>query len=391
MQQYNRLLGAFLLSGLMSTTAFAGSPLWTFEPLTATTITVSEYGTVIVQYRVTNQSARSHTLTMQPMQGITQITSGPNVCRNPFVLSGKSACILTLEISGSQLNSPITTGPMVCQQDNLNQCYQPDRTNNLHITRSTAPATITITSPVQQSRIVTVSGMTPLSLEITNNADSMDNAYAVTVSNQAACPNLSVNDSDCTSVAPGTSCTLELSSNAPYAPCLITLGGSNTIDNPQTLIAFYHLGGLVFEESGGSGKIVIDRLQQFFSEWTNTDNDIVGATSMDDGASNTDAIIADASCSNDTANCAAQRCRDISADWYLPAANELSAINTALCSNAVSPCNFGVFLPTYYLSSSQQTPPSSFNYWGVRFPALAFGGFSKNITTYVRCVRVFTP
>ena len=34
-----RLL-AFLWSGLMITVAYAGTPLWTFEPLTATTMTV---------------------------------------------------------------------------------------------------------------------------------------------------------------------------------------------------------------------------------------------------------------------------------------------------------------------------------------------------------------
>lgn len=288
-----------LLLGLMSN-AFAGSPLWTFEPLTATAITVPTNGKAIVQYRVTNQSARPHILTMRPIQGITQITSGPGLCGNPFVLSGKTACILSLEINGSQINSVITEGPAVCTQGNPNQCYQPGINNRLHITRSQVPPAtlklspttlrftqnstgnvivtndasslspainiaatipngsaisiqsttcgsslavgasctitfasgtpegpttiriagdntnitsvdvtvsnqveISITNPLQQARIVTVSGMTPLSLEITNSANSIDYANAITVSNNAACPNLSVNDSDCASVAPG--------------------------------------------------------------------------------------------------------------------------------------------------------------------------------------------
>ncbi|HFE6145846.1 TPA: hypothetical protein ACF9VZ_003155, partial [Legionella pneumophila] len=68
-------------------------------------------GTAVVQYRVTNQSSKPHTLTMQAIRGIAQITTGLNVCGNPFVLRGKNSCILSLQINGSQLSSPITDGP----------------------------------------------------------------------------------------------------------------------------------------------------------------------------------------------------------------------------------------------------------------------------------------
>ncbi|HHS8488476.1 TPA: hypothetical protein ACTUYI_003207, partial [Legionella anisa] len=70
--------------------------------------------------------------------------------------------------------------------------------------------------------------------------------------------------------------------NTPYAPCTITVSGSNTANSPQTLIAFSHLGGLVFEESGGSGKVVIDVAQGFSSQWTIMPSN-TGATSLDDG------------------------------------------------------------------------------------------------------------
>ncbi|KTD14702.1 transmembrane protein [Legionella hackeliae] len=126
---------AFLWLGFMITTVFAGAPLWTFEPLTDTKIKVPANGTAIVQYRVTNQSRKTHTLTMQPMRGIRQITSGLNVCRNPFILRSKNSCILSLQINGSQLKRPITDGPVVCQQGNLNQCYRPSAANTLDITK----------------------------------------------------------------------------------------------------------------------------------------------------------------------------------------------------------------------------------------------------------------
>lgn len=476
---------AFLCSVFMITAVFAGTPLWTFEPLTATTVAVPANGTAVVQYRVTNQSSKPHTLTMQAIRGIAQITTGLNVCGNPFVLSGKNSCILSLQINGSQLNGPVTDGPVVCQQGNLNQCYRPSSTNILRITRgpvpmatisvnpttllfaenSTGDVTVTnnagspvaaenvvatipggsnisvqsttcgaslavgtsctitfasgtqegpttipiagdntntvnvdvtvtsqplisITNPIQQSMVVAVSG-TALSLEVTNNAGSAVNANAITVSNKAACPNLSVDDSNCTSVAPGASCTLELTSNSPYAPCTITVSGSNTANSPTTLIAFSHLGGLVFQESAGSGKVVIDVAQGFNSRWTSAFSNIAGATSPDDGVGNTDAIVADTACLNDTNNCAAQRCRDLGVDWYLPARNELSAVHGALCSNLAIPCNFGGFSSAWYWSSSQGVSDLA---WVVFFPSgVVVNGDSKNVVLPVRCVRAFTP
>ncbi|HFE6145813.1 TPA: DUF1566 domain-containing protein [Legionella pneumophila] len=573
---------AFLWLGFMITTACAGTPLWTFEPLMPTTITVPANGTAMVQYRVTNQSSRPHTLAMQPIRGVTQITAGLNVCGNPFVLRGKNSCILSLQINGSQLSSPITDGPVVCQQGNLNQCYRPSSANILRITRGpatgatitvnpsslnfvagnnglvtvtnsmgspepaenvaatipggsnisvqsttcgaslaigasctitfTAPAAegptnvgisgsntntatvavtvtpvpmatisvnpttllfaenstgdvtvtnnagspvaaenvvatipggsnisvqsttcgaslaigasctitfasgtqegpttipiagdntntvnvdvtvtsqpqISITNPVQQSRVVAVSG-TALSLEVTNDAGSAVNANAITVSNKAACPNLSVDDSNCTSVAPGASCTLELTSNSPYAPCTITVSGSNTANSPTTLIAFSYLEGLVFQESAGSGKVVIDVAQGFNSQWTGAFSNIAGATSLDDGVGNTNAIVLDAACTGSPGNCAAQRCRNLSGDWYLPARNELSAVHGALCSNLAIPCNFGGFSSAFYWSSSQIV---NYNAWFVYFPSGFDNNGDKNFGHPVRCVRAFTP
>ncbi|WP_207385031.1 hypothetical protein [Legionella fairfieldensis] len=263
-----------------------------------------------------------------------------------------------------------------------------DNTNTVNVAVTvTSQPQISITNPVQQSRVVTVAGAS-LSLEITNDAGSAVNANAITVSNQAACPDLSVNNSNCTSVAPGASCTLELTSNSPYAPCTITVSGSNTANSPTALIAFSHLGGLVFEESGGSGKVVIDMAQEFSNQWTSNFSDIASATSLDDGVSNTNAIVADLACSTDPGECAAQRCRNIGIDWYLPAINELSTVRSALCSNAAIPCNFGGFLALIYWSSSQFDDS---NAWAASFPSGSDGGNLKVFVPPVRCIRAFTP
>src|SRR5690606_33973386 len=131
----------------------------------------------------------------------------------------------------------------------------------------------------------------------TNDAGSAINATGITVTNKAAAPNVVVDDSDCVTVAPGASCTLELTSPTPYAPATITIGGSNTANAPTTLVVFSHLGGLVFAESGGSGNVVIDVAQEFTSAFVaGPATHVPSASSLDDGVSNTDAIVAEAAC-----------------------------------------------------------------------------------------------
>lgn len=260
-----------------------------------------------------------------------------------------------------------------------------DNTNTatVDLTSVSAPM-IALTNPVQQNRIVTVSGST-LSLEVTNDAGSATNALDITVVNKAESPNLSVDDTNCTSVAPGASCTLELSSNTPYAPARITIGGSNTGNTPQTLIVFSYLGGLVFEESAGSGKIVIDVAQEFTSAFVaGPATWVPGASSFDDGVLNTNAIVAHSACSDDPANCAAQRCRDIGADWYLPARGELMDLHRELCSNTAIPCNAGGFSSADYWSSTAPSGTIAF-----RFPSAHHVSYLSFEPNPVRCVRSF--
>lgn len=129
---------------LMSTAIHAATPVWTFKPLTATRISVPVTGTATVQYTVTNQSHKSHTLFMKPIQGIQ--ASG---CATP--LAGHQSCTLTLSISGSKLQGDVSGGPILCEQGNPNQCYQPSRGNSLAIQRTQTP-------PVQQYSVTSTAG-----------------------------------------------------------------------------------------------------------------------------------------------------------------------------------------------------------------------------------------
>lgn len=138
--RYNPLIH-HLIIGLWLTCAItlvhAGAPLWTFTPLTDTTVTVSANNTATVLYKITNHSKKTHSLQMKAISGVTPITT-PNHCPNPFVLGYQESCILYLSINGSALSQDILGGPIVCEQNNPNQCYQPAAENRLHITKISA-------------------------------------------------------------------------------------------------------------------------------------------------------------------------------------------------------------------------------------------------------------
>ena len=66
---------------------------------------------------------------MQPIQGITQLTTGVGICGNPFVLVYGASCMLSLQVNGSQLIEPISDGPVVSEQGSPLQSYRPAGNN----------------------------------------------------------------------------------------------------------------------------------------------------------------------------------------------------------------------------------------------------------------------
>jgi hypothetical protein len=121
---------------MFSLSAFlhAATPLWTFTPLTPTSISIPANKTATIQYQVTNQSKISHRLVMTPITGITQTTTGAGICSNPFTLPSRgSSCTLSLQVNGNQLTQSITDGPIVCEHGSPLQCYRPSASNILNI------------------------------------------------------------------------------------------------------------------------------------------------------------------------------------------------------------------------------------------------------------------
>ena len=222
-----RLSGSIMALGLFSA-ANAGSPLWTFTPLTTTTLSVPSNDTATVQYTVTNQSTRTHTLSMQSIQGITQLTTGFGVCGNPFILTGKASCTLSLQVNGSQLTQPISDGPIVCEQGSTLQCYSPASANILHITPAEAitDATITVTgSPLT----LTTDGPTgTLTINNTSLIVAATNV-ASSFTGTALDGRVTETGNTCASVAPQASCTLTYSpGNTVVSQTDFPIQGSNT-------------------------------------------------------------------------------------------------------------------------------------------------------------------
>ena len=145
------LMAVFALL-LLSTVVYAGKPVWAFTPLSATSITVPANGTATIQYQVRNQSPTNpHRLVMMPLSGVSQ--DAPCVVR-PKGQSGDS-CTLTLTVTGNKVpKGGISRGPKLCQANkdgtpNPNQCYQPSKTDGLHIAVGVEQFTVSASGDTQ--------------------------------------------------------------------------------------------------------------------------------------------------------------------------------------------------------------------------------------------------
>lgn len=382
------ILGSMMALCFLST-ADAGSPLWTFTPLTETTLSVLSGETYYVQYKVTNQSSRVHTLTMQPIQGITQQTTGPGICGNPFVLTGKAFCTLSLQVNGSQLTQPILDGPIVCEQGSILQCYRPASANILHITQATdAGITLTNVSPSSGA----ASGGTGVTLMGTG----LTGATSVTFGGAAA---TSVNVVDSTRV------TAVTPAHAVGAVDVVitTPSGSATYSSytyETTAVGQPAYGGKIACLNGGFNNLIAATADNDMVVIWGDDNETTGATSITNGAENTDKIVDALGVSTNYAarvcseyavdsqgNAPCQQGNACYSDWFLPAGNN-TGISGQLNCLYVNKTNIGGFASTPYWSSTEN---DQFYANAQNFSNGTESNFSKNFPLHVRCVRGFTP
>ncbi|CDZ79305.1 hypothetical protein BN59_03623 [Legionella massiliensis] len=130
-----------MLIGLLAYTSIsisqAGIPVWTFNPLTNTAVSVPANDKAVIQYQVINQSARFHTLVMEStIPGITPVVTDCDPrCNGSFCLPTRnSSCTLTFNIDGSQLASNLAIIPRFCEMGNPQMCYGPSQPLSITLT-----------------------------------------------------------------------------------------------------------------------------------------------------------------------------------------------------------------------------------------------------------------
>lgn len=218
----------FCLALCLSNSAIAGTPLWSFTPLTATTVDVPSNGTATVQYQVTNHSAKIHTLVLQPITGITQNTSGNGICGTPFILQKNASCILSLQVNGNALSQSITDGPIVCEQASKLQCYRPAAANTLRITQAAPILSATIAE--SGSPVTLISNGSSSTLTINNTSLTVTALNIMSdFTSTALDGNVTETGNTCASVPPQSSCTLTFTpGNTVVSQTDFNIHGSNT-------------------------------------------------------------------------------------------------------------------------------------------------------------------
>ncbi|MCL9685675.1 DUF1566 domain-containing protein [Legionella maioricensis] len=433
----------FFIACMVSCSIHAGKPMWTFLPLTATTLTVSANNSATVQYTVTNQSFKPHTLAMQPIKGIKQITNGSGICPNPFALRYLKSCTLTLEIDGSLLQSNIAGGPVVCQTDskgipNPNACYQPEPNSRLNITRSSAPGAAIISSSVTMLTL-SVACPTPSASCTYSNAALTGTSRLITITNTSSTATALNVAYDATGLPAGTSITPASCDIAPGDSCLFTVTpgqtastvsgivnivgtNTNTLSLPVNVLTYGNVyqSGYVFAIDDStpattsiSGKVAALADQSSLGiPWDpgcpGSCTNPIAANSNFNGSTNTTNIYNAMSLTHAAGTYAAGLCYHVLignyTDWYLPAICE-----TGYGGNSLSPCG-DVSNPTLQNMQSNLVDngivPLTDSYWSstqtdidpiilADFNIFGIGGNQpgdvKETSYLVRCIRIMSP
>lgn len=111
---------------------FASTPLWTFKPLSPTTITILPFQIKYIDYLITNESFTTHTLSIQPYPfEITKLE--PLSCGETFTLNPNESCILNVLIKGFSIVDSFTGGPILCEAESELMCYTPSQKDILTV------------------------------------------------------------------------------------------------------------------------------------------------------------------------------------------------------------------------------------------------------------------
>lgn len=121
---------------------------------------------VTAQYKVTNNTKITRTLTVTPIAGITQVQD-PNLCPIPFTLASGQSCLLNLQLNAAQLNGGVHGGPIICKTKSAHDqtpdpllCSNPSIQDSLNVTvQACTPSTCLDAQKAARIRAITTQYM----------------------------------------------------------------------------------------------------------------------------------------------------------------------------------------------------------------------------------------
>lgn len=212
----------------------SAKPKFLITPTTATHIQVATTQIATVQYKVINQTNITRTLTMRPLDGISQQTSGNGVCANPFTLAPNQSCLLNLQVNPSLNSTPILERPQICKtKPGTNTpdpflCSQAAANNQMVITRVTKSIRQRLT--LNPAQLNLIAGESSQSITVTNHS-SILTAYNVmaNLNGTALNGNVIQDASNCSVLKPNETCVLTFTpATTAVSATPVPVQGSNT-------------------------------------------------------------------------------------------------------------------------------------------------------------------
>ena len=117
-----------------SSKIMAAQPLLSVSALYKAPARLASNSFTSAMYLVTNNTKTLTSFTMQPIQGVTQITTVPGACGNPIVLSYGQSCQLDLQLVGSKISKILNSGPVICNTASQPMsCSQPSASDAFNV------------------------------------------------------------------------------------------------------------------------------------------------------------------------------------------------------------------------------------------------------------------
>ena len=218
----------------------AAKPVFLITPIQKAPATIYADQTTTATYRVINNTpfALNGNGVINLPNGVTQISGG---CSRPFDLASGASCILTLQIVANNLLGDVRGGPKVCNTlAHPVYCALPSPDNELKVVKSTSPppiTTATISASPSTLVLTTVSPGNVGTITVLNSLTSLVYANNITADLSGASGTLSATYTNCSSVAPGSTCTIILTANGTLVSTNIPIKGTNTNSIAVTVAA----------------------------------------------------------------------------------------------------------------------------------------------------------